>query len=105
MNALADPALVERMADQLPPAEELDRALGGVSPAEVIAAALRTVGREHLAVVSSFGTDAALGDTAELAGKWGEYLLASRATTIYGGTSEVQLNIIAERLLGLPRDP
>jgi 3-oxochol-4-en-24-oyl-CoA dehydrogenase len=55
--------------------------------------------------VSSFGTDAAIGDTDELAGKWGEYLLASRATTIYGGTSEVQLNIIAERLLGLPRDP
>ena len=55
--------------------------------------------------VSSFGIDAAIGDTDELAGKWGEYLLASRATTIYGGTSEVQLNIIAERLLGLPRDP
>ena len=55
--------------------------------------------------VSSFGTDAALADADELPGKWGEYLLASRATTIYGGTSEVQLNIIAERLLGLPRDP
>jgi hypothetical protein len=55
--------------------------------------------------VSSFGTDAAIGDPDELAGKWGEYLLSSRATTIYGGTSEVQLNIIAERLLGLPRDP
>jgi 3-oxochol-4-en-24-oyl-CoA dehydrogenase len=55
--------------------------------------------------VSSFGTEAAIGDTNELPGKWGEYLLASRATTIYGGTSEVQLNIIAERLLGLPRDP
>lgn len=55
--------------------------------------------------VSTFGTDAAIGDTDEPAGKWGEYLLASRATTIYGGTSEVQLNIIAERLLGLPRDP
>jgi 3-oxochol-4-en-24-oyl-CoA dehydrogenase len=55
--------------------------------------------------VSSFGTDAAIGDPDELAGKWGDYLLSSRATTIYGGTSEVQLNIIAERLLGLPRDP
>jgi alkylation response protein AidB-like acyl-CoA dehydrogenase len=55
--------------------------------------------------VSTFGTDAAIGDAEQLPGKWGEYLLASRATTIYGGTSEVQLNIIAERLLGLPRDP
>jgi alkylation response protein AidB-like acyl-CoA dehydrogenase len=55
--------------------------------------------------VSSFGTDAAIGDPDEPAGKWAEILLASRATTIYGGTSEVQLNIIAERLLGLPRDP
>ena len=55
--------------------------------------------------VSSFGTDGALGDPETPQGKWAEYLLASRATTIYGGTSEVQLNIIAERLLGLPRDP
>ncbi|MDX1893367.1 acyl-CoA dehydrogenase [Mycolicibacterium sp. 050158] len=55
--------------------------------------------------VSSFGTDGAIGDQGELSGKWAEYLLAGRATTIYGGTSEVQLNIIAERLLGLPRDP
>ena len=55
--------------------------------------------------MSSFGTDAAIGDPETPAGKWDEVLLASRATTIYGGTSEVQLNIIAERLLGLPRDP
>jgi 3-oxochol-4-en-24-oyl-CoA dehydrogenase len=55
--------------------------------------------------LSSFGSDGAIGDPEQLPGKWGEYLLASRATTIYGGTSEVQLNIIAERLLGLPRDP
>jgi alkylation response protein AidB-like acyl-CoA dehydrogenase len=55
--------------------------------------------------VSTFGTDAAIGDPEQPSGKWDGYLLASRATTIYGGTSEVQLNIIAERLLGLPRDP
>ena len=55
--------------------------------------------------VSSFGTDGADRRHRQLPGKWAEYLLASRATTIYGGTTEVQLNIIAERLLGLPRDP
>ncbi|WKG04149.1 acyl-CoA dehydrogenase [Mycolicibacterium sp. HK-90] len=55
--------------------------------------------------VASFGTDGAIGDAEQEYGRWAEYLLASRATTIYGGTTEVQLNIIAERLLGLPRDP
>ena len=54
--------------------------------------------------VSSFGTDGAIGDPKQLPGIWAEKLLYSRATTIYGGTTEVQLNIIAERLLGLPRD-
>lgn len=33
-----------------------------------------------------------------------EQLVAGRATTIYGGTTEVQLNVIGERMLGLPRD-
>ncbi|MGB6511767.1 MAG: acyl-CoA dehydrogenase family protein, partial [Mycobacterium sp.] len=55
--------------------------------------------------LASFGVDGAIGDTGQLQGEWANYLLSSRATTIYGGTSEVQLNIIAERLLGLPRDP
>jgi 3-oxochol-4-en-24-oyl-CoA dehydrogenase len=55
--------------------------------------------------VATFGTDGVIGDPEQEFGRWAEYLLASRATTIYGGTTEVQLNIIAERLLGLPRDP
>ena len=52
------PERAARSAD-LPPAEELDRALRNASPADVIAAALQAVGREHLAVVSSFGTESA----------------------------------------------
>jgi phosphoadenosine phosphosulfate reductase len=47
------------VAADLPSAEELDRAVRGGSPAEVIAAALRIVGREKLALVSSFGTESA----------------------------------------------
>jgi len=51
--------LTEPAARDLPRAGELDRALRDASPAEVIAAALQAVGRERLAVVSSFGTESA----------------------------------------------
>lgn len=36
-------------------------------------------------------------------GAWQQTFLYSRSVTISGGTSEVQLNIVAQRLLGLPR--
>ncbi|SPL91180.1 Butyryl-CoA dehydrogenase [[Actinomadura] parvosata subsp. kistnae] len=36
---------------------------------------------------------------------WSRMILTTRAFTIGGGTTEVQLNIIAERALHLPRDP
>jgi phosphoadenosine phosphosulfate reductase len=58
VNALANRVLPERIPD-LPPAEQLDRVLRQAAPADIIAAALKTVGRERLALVSSFGTESA----------------------------------------------
>jgi phosphoadenosine phosphosulfate reductase len=58
VNALVHQTLTEKAPD-LSPAQALDRALRSASPAEVIEAALQTVGREKLALVSSFGTESA----------------------------------------------
>lgn len=58
MNAIAS-QLSTTSVSALPSADELDRALRDASPTEIIAAALKTVGREKLALVSSFGTESA----------------------------------------------
>src|SRR6516165_3479962 len=46
------------------------------------------------------GQDGAVGGA-----RWPRAVLFTRALTIGGGTTDIQLNIIGERILGLPRDP
>ncbi len=59
MSALAHQVSSQPAAAGSAPADELDRALRHAVPADIIAAALRTVGRNKLALVSSFGTESA----------------------------------------------
>jgi len=59
MNATASQASFGSAKAVLPAADELDRALGDAPPHEIISAALATVGRERLALVSSFGIQSA----------------------------------------------
>ncbi len=46
-----------------------------------------------------------LGSEAMLDGRWQRTFLYGRAHTIYGGSNQIQRNVIGERVLGLPRPP
>jgi len=81
----------------------------------------KLLGMQHAQQIADFGwavlgPDGALGASrpdegtpgasgAGAGAYWSRQVLFTRALTIGGGTTDIQLNIIAERLLGLPRDP
>ncbi|HMK62893.1 MAG TPA: acyl-CoA dehydrogenase [Acidimicrobiales bacterium] len=83
------------------------RSVSGVEPGPE-ASVRKLLGAEHEQRVQELGLVllGPEGATTEGEGRqWSWGFLSTRCLTIAGGTSEVQRNVIAERILGLPRDP
>jgi alkylation response protein AidB-like acyl-CoA dehydrogenase len=110
-----DPVVLERLGGLLAEAQSLSlmglrttlRALEGAKPGAE-SSVRKLLGAEHDQRVQEYGLELlgpAGAATAGAAAQWSFGFLANRCLTIAGGTSEVQRNVIAERLLGLPRDP
>jgi alkylation response protein AidB-like acyl-CoA dehydrogenase len=83
------------------------RSVSGVEPGPEVSVR-KLLGAEHEQRVQELGLRllGAHGAATEGEGQqWSRGFLSTRCLTIAGGTSEVQRNVIAERILGLPRDP
>jgi alkylation response protein AidB-like acyl-CoA dehydrogenase len=83
------------------------RTLSGVDPGSG-SSVCKLLGVEHEQRVQEMGMALYGADGAVLDGRaqrWEEGFLSTRCLTIAGGTSEVQRNVIAERMLGQPKDP
>ena len=109
------PSLAGRLGHLLAEAQSLAllahrstlRTLTGGDPGAA-ASVRKLLGVEHEQRVQEMGMALYGADAAVHAGRaqrWEDGFLSTRCLTIAGGTSEVQRNVIAERILGQPRDP
>jgi alkylation response protein AidB-like acyl-CoA dehydrogenase len=83
-------------------------ALTGADPSGSEASVKKLLGVEHDQHVNEVALELLAGEGAiadGAAATWAQQFLFTRCLTIAGGTSEIQRNIIAERVLGLPKDP
>jgi 3-oxochol-4-en-24-oyl-CoA dehydrogenase len=112
---LQDPVTLDRLGHLLTEAQSLAqlgmratlRSVGGLQPGPE-SSVRKLVGAEFDQRVHEFGLDICGPEGAVFDGDaaFSAYMvLQSKCMTIAGGTSEVQRNVIGERLLGLPRDP
>jgi hypothetical protein len=106
-GALADPRLCERLARVYVEGELLkllsERALSGIvhrrsGPEGSLVKLVWSQTEQRVAEVAA----EVLGPVA-LAGPWAQARLAARSYSIAGGTTQVNKNIVAERVLGLPK--
>ena len=87
-----------------------DRASAGqqVGPEGSISKIAKAAANQRLQelAIGLLGADAVAWPEADAeAGEWIVQFLRTRANSIEGGTSEIQRNIVGERVLGLPREP
>jgi len=112
---LQDAVTLDRLGHLLAEAQSLAqlgmratlRSVGGLQPGSE-SSVRKLLGAEFDQRVHEFGLDLCGPDGAVTDGDatFSAYMvLQSKCMTIAGGTSEVQRNVIGERLLGLPRDP
>ncbi|WP_405541708.1 acyl-CoA dehydrogenase family protein [Streptomyces phaeochromogenes] len=101
--------LVDAMATEHLNTRALRKLRGGVAPGPEMSVSKLMYG-QNLTRAAHFVSDVlgprVIADT----GKWGTYawselLLATPALRILGGTEEIMKNILAERVLGLPKEP
>jgi len=114
-GVLQDPVTLDRLGRLLAEGQSLAqlglratlRSVGGLQPGPE-SSVRKLLGAEFEQRVHEFGLDLAGADGVTTDGEAAvsaRGVLHSKCLTIAGGTSEVQRNVIGERLLGLPRDP